>query len=280
VLVATRGHIVDSYSLTGSGDLTGAYGWLPLLGTALIGVPALIGAFWGTPLVARELEERTYRVAWTQSVTRTRWLAVKLAVVGTVTAAAMAAFALMFTWWSAPIDAVGNRIGSADFAQRGVVPIGYALFGLALGTSAGVLLRRMLPAMAATLAAFFVVRFVVQRAIRTHLVGVETVRLPFLGSPGARGWVLSSHTVDAAGNTISRARAETLLSAECDITRDTPKVDAALADCAQRIGIHDVARAHTLDQFWTLQAVELGLFIALTGVIIAATFWWLDHRIG
>ena len=45
-------------------------------------VPALIGIFWGAPLVARELEAGTFRLAWTQSVTRTRWLAVKIAVVG------------------------------------------------------------------------------------------------------------------------------------------------------------------------------------------------------
>ena len=41
--------------------------------------PALIGIFWGAPLIARELETGTYRLAWNQSVTRARWIAVKLA---------------------------------------------------------------------------------------------------------------------------------------------------------------------------------------------------------
>ena len=39
-------------------------------------LPPLIGVFWGAPLVSRELESGTFRLAWSQSVTRSRWLAV------------------------------------------------------------------------------------------------------------------------------------------------------------------------------------------------------------
>ena len=38
----------------------------------------LIGLFWGAPLVTRELEAGTFRLAWNQSVPRSRWIAVKL----------------------------------------------------------------------------------------------------------------------------------------------------------------------------------------------------------
>ena len=41
-------------------------------------MPALIGAFWGAPLITREFEAGTFRLAWNQSVTRARWLAIKL----------------------------------------------------------------------------------------------------------------------------------------------------------------------------------------------------------
>ena len=60
----------------------GSYPQLKFAGCVLVALPALVGAFWGAPLVARELESGTYRLAWAQSVTRTRWLAVKLAVAG------------------------------------------------------------------------------------------------------------------------------------------------------------------------------------------------------
>src|SRR4029077_4207566 len=56
------------------------YGVLFLLSTGIILLaPAVIGLFWGAPLIARELETGTAALAWNQSVTRTRWLAVKLA---------------------------------------------------------------------------------------------------------------------------------------------------------------------------------------------------------
>lgn len=277
-LVVTHEHVVDTYGSRGDGNLTGFYVWLRLLGTALVGVPAIIGAFWGAPLLTREFEDRTFRMAWTQSVTRTRWLATKLAVIGAATVAAVAAFALVFTWWSGPIDSTGSRIGTANFAQRGIVPIGYALFGLSLGALAGTILRRTIPAMAASLAGFFIVRIVVQKLVRTHLIGTESVSTPSFASNGLHGWVVSTRTVDAAGQTISTKTAENLLTAACNITRATQNVDGALADCARNVGIRDIAQVHTADQFWALQAAELGLFLALTAITAAACFWWLNHR--
>jgi ABC-type transport system involved in multi-copper enzyme maturation permease subunit len=277
-LVVTRGHVVDTYSTTGDGDLTGFYVWLRLLGTALIGVPAAIGAFWGAPVLTREFEDRTYRMVWTQSVTRNRWLATKLAVIGVAAAASVAAFALVYTWWSGPVDSTANRIGTANFAQRGVVPIGYALFGLILGALAGTVLRRTIPAMAASLTGFFVVRIIVQKLVRTHLIGTKSVSVPSFASNELHGWIVSTRTVDATGRTISTKTAENTLTAACNITRATPDVDAALADCARSLGIHDIAQVHTSDQFWALQTAELGLFIALTAITAAICFWWLNHR--
>ncbi len=86
-------------------ELTGHDVVLYLLGVAVLYVvPALIGIFWGAPLVARELETGTFRLAWNQSVTRTRWLAVKLGLIGLASMAAAGLFSLMVTWWSSPID--------------------------------------------------------------------------------------------------------------------------------------------------------------------------------
>jgi len=277
-LAVTRGHVVAAYGTAGDNELTGFYVWLRLLGTGLIGVPAVIGAFWGAPLLTREFEDRTYRLAWTQSITRRRWLATKIAVIGVVTVALVAAFALAFTWWSGPIDAVGNRIGTANFAQRGIAPIGYALFGLTLGALCGTILRRTIPAMAASLTGFLIVRMFVQKVVRSHLIGTVSVSVPSFGSSGLGGWILSSRTVDAAGNPISRSAAENTLTAACQITRQTDDVDGALADCAHRLGIHDIAQVHTAGQFWALQMAELGLFVALAAVIAAVCFWWLNHR--
>lgn len=38
----------------------------------VLAVPAVIGMFWGAPLISRELETGTHYLAWNQGVTRTR----------------------------------------------------------------------------------------------------------------------------------------------------------------------------------------------------------------
>jgi hypothetical protein len=124
--------------------------WLNAL---VIAVPALLGIFWGAPLVARELETGTYRVAWTQSVSRTRWIAGKVLIVGVAGVIISAIYAVMTTWWFSPIDRVGGT-PYANFESRDVVPVACAVFALGLGVFLGTIIRRVVPAMAATLAVF------------------------------------------------------------------------------------------------------------------------------
>ena len=131
----------------------------------IIVAPVIIGIFWGAPLIARELETRTFALAWTQSITRTRWLTVKLALTGLAAMAVTEALSLMYAWWAEPIGRAislgastsvftGGRFSPLIFATRGITPLGYAAFAFALGAAAGALIRRTLPAMAVTLAIF------------------------------------------------------------------------------------------------------------------------------
>src|SRR4051795_1905935 len=198
---------------------------LKLLATALVAVPALLGAFWAAPLVARELETGTHRLVWTQSVTRTRWLAVKLAVVGAASVAATGLLSWMVTWWSSPMDRVAqNQFGAGMFGQRNIAPIGYAALAFAIGVAAGLLLRRTLPAMAATLVAFTGIRMVFAFWIRPHLhgashlnvaldptrTGLETSNggpLTLATSPPhlPGSWIYSNTVVDSHGQALSSA---------------------------------------------------------------------------
>jgi len=95
-----------------------------VLGLVVIVAPALIGAFWGAPTIAREFEAGTHRLVWAQSISRTRWLAVKLAVAGTATVAATALLSVLVTWWAAPLDhaaaAVTARSTSATSYRSGM----------------------------------------------------------------------------------------------------------------------------------------------------------------
>jgi hypothetical protein len=279
VLVATRRHV----AATPEDEMTTFYTTLQLLGTVLIGVPVAIGAFWGAPLLARELELGTHRLAWTQGVTRRRWLGTRLGVLAVLAIVVTVAFAALFTWWSLPFDAHGNRIGTANFGQRGLAPIAYSLFALSLGTFVGTVVRRTLPAMAITAVAFFVMRYTFQLAVRPRLAGtVELTRaLPMFGraadDPAAAGaWVVSAVTVDGHGRVIAPGAADRILAEACNLTRTSS--EDAYRHCAEQLGLHDVVRVHPASQFWPMQLWESLAFCALGVALVAACFWWVRHR--
>ena len=148
-------------------------------------VPALVGLFFGAPLIARELETGTFRLAWTQSVTRRRWLAVKLGLVGIAAMAIGGLLTWMADWWASPLDAVNqDRFGVANFSFHGIAPIGYAAFAFALGATAGVLLRRTVPAMAVTGAGFAAARVAVTYWVRPNLASPVRESLPLSAGSG------------------------------------------------------------------------------------------------
>jgi hypothetical protein len=143
--------------------------------------PAIIGTFWGAPLIARELETGTCRLAWNQSVTRNRWLAVKLSLTGVAAMVVTEAFSLVQAWWAVPIGKAVGLGGSASiftegwfgffvFPTHGITPLGYAAFGFVLGVALGLLIRHLVRAMAATLVIFAVVQFVTPLWIRPNLI--------------------------------------------------------------------------------------------------------------
>jgi hypothetical protein len=154
-------------SFPSQGDLNTANG-LAALGLA---VPALIGMFWGAPLIAREFETGTFRPAWTQGVTRVRWLAAKFGIAGVAAVAAGELFSLMVNWWSSPIHKAQMGTGLASgISHSGIAPAGYAAFGFALGITAGLFIRRTLPAMAVTLAVYTAVIIAFPVWVRPHLI--------------------------------------------------------------------------------------------------------------
>src|SRR5258708_19261117 len=71
-------------------------------GYALQPVPALIGAFVGAPVLARELETGTFRYAWTQGFGRVRWALAKLVTLAAVVAVAPRALGLLLSWYYHP----------------------------------------------------------------------------------------------------------------------------------------------------------------------------------
>lgn len=278
-------------------------------GVVLVAIaPAMLGAFWGAPLVARELEAGTHRLAWNQSVTRTRWLAVKLGLTALATAVAAGALSLAVTWWAAPLDgAMGSTTGALPprlkpivFAMRGIVPVGYAVFALVLGVGAGIVLRRTVPAMAVTLAVFTAVQIAVPMWVRPHLVppvrqtvAITSQNLTSVMLTGPRGqmtlevrtaspddWILSNRTVDKAGREIAALPS---WFPRCLPSPEQQRGgEAAFSACVNRLGALGYRQRvvyQPVHRFWAVQRAETALFLAVAGLLACFCFWWTRRRL-
>ena len=170
--------------------------------------PALIGAFWGAPLVAREVETGTLRLAWSQSVSRSRWLLIKVAMLAVAAMAVAGLMSLMLYLWSRPALRSGqvrlgprpdtglsiSRLTPLLFGTNGVAPLGYAAFAFAVGLAAGVLIKRTLPAMAVTLAVLALVLVAWPTWIRPHLI-TPVQSTVALRAQSVEGLSISSHAI-------------------------------------------------------------------------------------
>lgn len=274
-------------------------------------LPGLVGVFWGAPMVARELEAGTSRLVWTQSVTRTRWLATKLGVAGAA-AAAVGSFGLALTLWSGPMDDAvakgyrGNglfaepRLWPELFGTRGVVPIGMAVLALVIGVVLGMVIRRSVPAMAVTLAVVVAVQVVVPLAVQAHLLPKEQVEATIteenltevramgdvgpgdedviideigisVGSPDA--WITSNRTVGPSGRTVEQFPAWVT---DCAPPPGRPSSEQSVEACFTRLadeGYRQHVEYLPADRFWPLQLVETGVLLLVAGLLTGFCFW-------
>jgi hypothetical protein len=118
----------------------------------VLAAPVLLAMFAGPPVVARELENSTYRYAWTQGIGRVRWTVAKLAILGALVTIAALVISQLFAWFFAPFLTTENLTvyTPSVFASRGVSYAAWTLTAFCLGAFAGTLVRRTLPAMAVT----------------------------------------------------------------------------------------------------------------------------------
>jgi ABC-2 family transporter protein len=251
-------------------------------------IPLLIGVFLGAPLIAREVEQGTHRLAWTQSVTRDRWALSKIGLVSAFALGAMALFAWMVTVWSGPLVAVSDdRFGYGTFDLRGIVPIAYAVFALSLGTAAGAWIRRTLPAMAVTLGGFVVVRVVVEMFLRPRYLPAQTVTYSFLkDSPrmGLGDWIISSRIIDPTGRFVSPdggIRVDPMaLGQVCPQLHKVAALDKdQVGQCLSQLGVRTIDTFQPGSRFWLFQGIESAIFLLLAAGLVVLAMWLIRRRI-
>jgi hypothetical protein len=236
-------------------------------------IPLLFGLFWGAPLLAKEFEDGTHNLAWTQGVSRRHWLRVNLTWSLVVAALWGAALTALVSWWRYPENALNSRFEGFDF--QGIVPVAYALFAVALGIAVGSVLRRVLPSLAVTLALFVAVRVSIGIWLRPHYLAPVTRILPLFSKKGppAGAWILSSGLVTPSGTTVGPGVdfGSSVMPQACSTT--FPGGKGLLGQCLSRHGFHDLVTYQPDSRFWTFQGMEAGIFVFLAAALVAFASW-------
>jgi hypothetical protein len=229
--------------------------------------PVLIGAFAGAPLLARELETGTYRYAWTQGLGRERQAIAKLALVGVTLAVVAGAFGELFAWFFQPFlyTEQMNVLTDGVFSNRGLVFPAFTLLAFAIGAFFGMLLRRIIPAMAATLGLYLVVRLVAWGVRKYYPVAVVTSNAKIFGefgTPRLPGypWILSTWVTGPGGQPVSQPVA-------IQVENQTAMAPGASVPP----GYTEWTRWIPLSHYWPMQFIEAGWLLVLSVALFAAT---------
>jgi hypothetical protein len=272
----------------------GSYGFLAN-GIILQALPALIGAFVGAPLLAREMETGTFRYAWTQGFGRWRWSLAKLVSLAVAVTVPGYLFSLLLSWYYQPYFAAGNRgLGLIEYTPffpglfdlRGVAFAAWTLAAFAIGALAGMLIRRVVPAIAATLAVYAGLAFAVGGVLREHYLSPLVTSA--LSLPGS-AWVLGQWWT-RGGATLSGSTMYGVINSAWQAVNPAPPGAGSAGDVGKygdylavlryltRHGYTQWTQYQPASRFWPLQWIEGGWLLALSALLIAAAVWLVRRR--
>jgi ABC-type transport system involved in multi-copper enzyme maturation permease subunit len=259
-------------------------------GFILQAVPVLIGAFVGAPLLAREMETGTFRYAWTQGFGRWRWALAKLVPLAVLLAAVGGALSVLLSWYYQPYLAPGNQAlgvpevtpfspGLFDLLGFGLAAWTVAAF--AIGALAGMLIRRVVPAIVATLVGYAGLAFATGGLLREHyLTPLVTGNL----SVPASAWIISQWWTKG-GTTLSQSTMKQVFDSAMQqvapVVTNISQKQQAYGDMLQyltRHGYTQWTRYQPSSRFWAFQWIEGGWLLALSVLLIAATVWLIRRR--
>ena len=271
----------------------GMWNLMSIPAVLLLVVPALIGAFAGAPVPARELEAGTFRFAWTQGFERWRWALAKLVALAVVLAGAGAAFGALVSWCYQPFSAAGNQaLGlygntplAVVFGLREVTFPAWTLAAFAAGALAGMLIRRVVPAIVAALAVYAGLAIAAAAFLRDHYLAPLVTSNPDV--PGT-AWIISQWWTRDGRFAFAGNPPDSLLNRFCTFTQSPggkgggpggpPSSVNPFAQCLAPHGYRLWTSYQPPSRFWPFQWIEGGWLLALAALLIAATIWLVHRR--
>ncbi|MER5687394.1 ABC transporter permease [Streptomyces sp. NPDC002205] len=240
-------------------------------GTAVLLLAGLIGVFVAGPLIARELESGTFRLAWAQSASPAQWLAARLALPAALATAGMTVLVLVYRWGWSGIRS-NPRASGLSWFQSGIHPalgptaVAYALLAVAVGALCAVVVRRTVLSMSLTA---LVLGTVILGLGKRRYELWPTVRALGGDYPSGDAWYTESGMLTASGKEI--------YSKDCIPAGSAESFTSCLRN---RGGITGFVDYHPASHFWPLQLVETGILLVLAAAAVAIAFRVLRRRHG
>ncbi|GLY50710.1 ABC transporter permease subunit [Lentzea sp. NBRC 102530] len=240
----------------------------------VLAAPLLIGVFVGAPLFAREYEHGTHALAFTQSVSRTRWMVAKFVVTAVPALTAVVVWQVVVHSW---MDAVGNLgpLGLGPFYGtifdgRSVSPVAYTLFAFTLGMLAGAVFKRTVVAMTVTLGLYVVVRAVALQTREHLLAPTRVISDEVVGAQVERGPLyVASGYLDAKGQVV----ADPAPLMNC-VGREDAQGVVDTAACFRENGLAQrFSDVIPVEQATTLHLVEGSIFVGCAVLFVLGTAW-------
>ncbi len=289
-----------------------------LVPVGVLFLPLILGLFWGVPLLSREYADGTNKLVWTQSVSRRKWLTVKLIWVILGTAIIMAAFAALLTWWSKTNNALNlNRFNDMFFSTQGIVPIAYGIFAVTLGIMFGAWFRRTMVALGVTLVLLIAIVLVtVPNFVRPHYETPVSYKMSLLANTRING--VPTNPNNPSTNSATLVVSQTTVSSQnqpldwanppkqCIVTNPQAFIGggegahkqavavpgqnggeqlasqnggpAVSLSCLQTLGYKMETKYQPSYRYWDFQRIETGLYLALSIIPIGATYWLVLRR--
>jgi hypothetical protein len=253
-------------------------------GLILQAVPVLIGAFVGAPVLSREFEAGTFRYAWTLGFGRRRWTLAKLVPLAIAMTAVAGLFGLLLSWYYRPYFAASNPTPQTPFFPGlfdlcGVAFAAWTLSAFAIGALAGTLIRRVVPAIGATLAAYAGLAFAAGGFLRPHYLTPLLTSNPDV--PGS-AWIVSQWWTKDGRFAFAGRPSMDLLTQFCSSVpvvpgKSKPSVET-FAQCLGQHGYTEWTNYQPASRFWPFQWIEGGWLLALSLLLIAVTVWLVGRR--
>jgi hypothetical protein len=254
------------------------FGGINILTTWSTLLPALAALLLAAPFLL-DLDNGTCRLFWTQSITRRRWITVKLGLSVLAAVAVAGGLAALVMWSRAPLDRLDGRMSANVYDAEGIVPIAYALLALGVAVAIGVLWRRTVPTLLISFVAYVVGRGFMDSWLRQRLLA--PARTTWLQGSGTAPNLNQALVIDQF---VSDTRGHRLAAAvhPCG----SPSSDGFLTHtqhlCAQAhaagADVYMTAIYQPASRFWELQGVEFAIIAGTGALLLLLAGWWTHHR--